>query len=59
MEFPVLARGLGIFAGPDTEVEAQLDQVNYFSGLWVGGGGSCGHNGLDDAQGGVGWLLNA
>ena len=21
--------------------------------LWVGGGGSCGHDGLDDAQGGV------
>ena len=49
---PAVARALGVFAGPEAELEAQLDQVGNVPGLWVGGGGSHGHNGLGDAQGG-------
>ena len=46
-----MARALGVFAGPEAEVEFQLDQVGYVSGLWVRGGGSHGHGGLDNAKG--------
>ena len=51
LDCPAVARALGVFAVPEAEVEAQLDQVGNVPGLWVGGGGSCGHDGLDNAQG--------
>ena len=47
-----MACKLGIFAGPKTELEPQLDQVDNMPGSWGGGGGCHGHDGVDDAQGG-------
>ena len=47
-----MSSALGVLAGPEAEVETQLDQVVNVAGLWVGGGGYHGHNGLDDAKGG-------
>ena len=47
-----MARALGVFSLSEVEVEAKLDQVGNFSGIWVGGGGSRGQDGLDDDQGG-------
>ena len=47
-----MACALDVFAGPGAEVESQLGQVGDVTGLWVRGGGSCGHDGLDDVQGG-------
>ena len=44
-------RALGVFAGPEAEVEAQLDQVRNVPGFGVKGGGSHGHNRLDNTQG--------
>ena len=52
LDCTVVARSLGLFAGPEAKVEAQLGQVGDVPGPWVGGGGSRGHNGLEDAQGG-------
>ena len=45
-----MARALGVFTGPEAEVEAQLGQVGDVLSLWIKGGDSCGHDGLDDAQ---------
>ena len=53
-----MARALGVIAGPDALVEAQLDQVGDVAGLWVGGGGSRGHGGLGDAKGGIYFMLD-
>ena len=46
----VVVCSLSVFLGPEATVEAQLGQVDNVSGLWVGGGGSCGYNVPDDAQ---------
>ena len=50
---------IGVFTAPETEVEAPLDQIRNVPCFWVGGGGSQGQDGLDDAQGGgffpLGW----
>ena len=43
---------LSVFTGTKAEVEPQLDQVNNMPGFGVRGGGSCDHDGLDDAHGG-------
>ena len=53
-----MACALGVFAVPEAELEAQLDQVGDVAGLWVGGGGSRGHGGLGDAKGGIYFLLD-
>ena len=52
VDCPVEACAFGVFAEPEAEVEYQLDQVGNVPGLWVGGGGSCSHDGMDNAQGG-------
>ena len=52
MDCLAVTGALGIFTQPEAEVEAQLDQVGNVPGLWVGGGGSCGHNGMEDTHGG-------
>ena len=44
-------RALGVFAGPEAEVEVQLDQVGNLVGLEVEVGGCRGHNGENDSQG--------
>ena len=53
LDCPAMARVLGVFAGTEAEVYSQLDQIGDVPGPWVGGGGSCSHEGLDDAQRGV------
>ena len=58
LDCPALARVLGVFAVPDAEVEAQLDQVGDVPGLWVGGGGSRRQDGLEDNQVGEFFLLD-
>ena len=45
-----VVHALGIFIWPAAEAEAQLEHVGNVPGLWVGGGGSCGYDGLDNAQ---------
>ena len=57
LNFTVVARALDVFAGPEAEVESKLYQVGTVPGLWVGGGGSCVHDGLDGALGGAFSLL--
>ena len=49
---------LGVLLRPVAEVEAQLEQVGNVPVLWVGGGGSCGYNGLDNVQGVGGFPLD-
>ena len=50
LECLLVACVLGVFAGPEAEVEAQLDQVGDVVGLGVRSLGSCGHNGVNDSQ---------
>ena len=56
---PVVVDTIGVFTALETEVEAPLDQIRNVPCFWVGGGGSQGQDGLDDAQGGgffpLGW----
>ena len=47
-----------VFAQAESELEAQLDQIGYMMGFGVGGGGRCGHYGLNNAKGGGISLLN-
>ena len=49
---------LGVFAGPEAEVEAQLEQVGSVVFLGVVGVGSCGRNGVNSFQGGIFFLLD-
>ena len=46
-----VAHALGVTTRPESEVEDWLDQVASVLDFWVGHGGSCGHDGLADAQG--------
>ena len=46
-----MASALGSFAGPEAEVEAQFDQAGDVTGLWIRGGVSRGHDGLDNSHG--------
>ena len=43
---------LGVFTRTEAEVEDQLYQVRDMTGFGVGGDGRCGHNGVDNAEGG-------
>ena len=52
LDCPVIACALGVFTGPNSEVEPQSDQVGDMPGFWVGGGGCCDHHGVDNDQGG-------
>ena len=49
---------LGVFAVLEEEVEPQLGQVGDMPDFWVGGGGFCGQDGVNDAQGGGLFLLD-
>ena len=51
LDCPAVACALGVFAGPEAEVEAQLDKVGNVVGLGDVGVGSYGHNGVNDSQG--------
>ena len=57
---PMVACAIGVFAGPEAEVESQLEEVVDVLGRWFRGGvgDSRGHDGLDDAQGGGVFLLD-
>ena len=46
-----VAYALGVFEGPEVEVEAQFDQVSNVVGLMIRGGGCHGYNGVNDSQG--------
>ena len=46
-----MAGALGVLAGPEAEVEAQLDQVSNPLGFGVGGDGRCGHDRVDNSEG--------
>ena len=48
----MVARSLGVVTGLESELEAHLDQISNMAGFRVVGGGSCGHDGLDDSKGG-------
>ena len=43
---------LGVLSQPETEVEANLDQVGDIAGFGFSGGCRCSRIGLDDAKGG-------
>ena len=47
-----MTSALDVFTQPEVEVEALLDQVSDISGFGVGGGGYCGHAGVDNTKGG-------
>ena len=51
LDYLPVASALGVFTGPEVEVEVQLDQVGNVVGLGFGGIGSYGHNGVNDSQG--------
>ena len=51
LDCPAVACALGVFAGPEAEVEAQLDKVGNVVGLGDVSVGSYGHNGVNDSQG--------
>ena len=51
LDCPAVICALGVFSGPDAEVEFQLDQFSDVVGLGVGGVVSCGHDGVNDSQG--------
>ena len=51
LDCPSVVCALGIFAGPEAEVEAQLDQVSDPLGFGVGGDGRCGHDRVDNSEG--------
>ena len=53
LDCPAMAYALGVFDGSKAEVEPQLYQVDNMPGFCIGGGGSCRHDGVDNAQGGV------
>ena len=53
-----MACALGVFTGPKVKVEPQFYQVGNMLVFGVGGGGCRGHNGVDDAQGCVPFLLD-
>ena len=46
-----MTSALVVFAQPEAEVEAQLDQVGDMKGFGVGGDVHRGHNGLDNSKG--------
>ena len=48
----MVAHTLVVFEGPGAEVEAHLDQVGEVKDLWIGGGVSYSHNGMENANGG-------
>ena len=52
MDYSAVTCALGVLARPEIEVEAQLDQTGNMAGFGVRGCGRCGHDGLDDAEGG-------
>ena len=52
MDFPVMSCVLGVLSQPETEVEANLDQVGDIAGFGFSGGCRCSRIGLDDAKGG-------
>ena len=58
LDCPAVGRTLGVLAGPETEVKAQLYQVIDVEVLGVRGRGSHGHHGLDNAEGGGLLLIN-
>ena len=47
-----MAGALGVFARPESEVEAQCDQVGDLMGFGVGGDDRCAHDGVDNSEGG-------
>ena len=51
LECPAVARALGVFTGPEAEVEAGLDQVGDVAGLWVESKGSRSHDEIESAKG--------
>ena len=51
LDRPAVACALGVFAGPEAEVEAQLDQVGDVVGVGIRGGCFHGHNGVNYSQG--------
>ena len=52
MNCSAVTSALGVFTQPEAEVEAQLDQVGYITFFGGGGGGRCGHDGMDNTEGG-------
>ena len=53
----MLACALGVFVGPEAEVEFQLDQVGNVVVLGVGRGGCRGHDEVKDSHGGGFFML--
>ena len=52
MECLAVTGALGVFTRHEAEGEYQLDQVGDMTGFGVGGDGRCGHDELDNANGG-------
>ena len=51
LDRPAVAGALGVFAGPEVEVESNGDQVGDVVGSGVGGGSCLGNDGLDNSKG--------